>query len=114
MTRTSAGNGHYIIIITNVSSGTVLDSVNCGIFDGTLTDLWASLGNACQEWDVSAIGSHYTISNVGNGRARRARLRDGERHRRPPVGTARQHLPAVGPGVLTPLLVRRQIEVKVS
>ena len=62
---TSAGNGHFTI--TNVNSGTVLDSVNCGIFDGTLTDLWSSLGNQCQEWDVSAVGSHYTISNVANG-----------------------------------------------
>ena len=41
--------------------------MNCGIFDGTLTDLWSSLGNVCQEWDVTAVGSHYTISNVGNG-----------------------------------------------
>ncbi|MGH7733553.1 MAG: arabinofuranosidase catalytic domain-containing protein, partial [Gemmatimonadales bacterium] len=53
--------------ITNVNSGTVLDSVDCGIFDGTLTDLWSPLGNVCQEWDVTAVGSHYTISNVGNG-----------------------------------------------
>jgi hypothetical protein len=45
----------------------VLDSVNCGIFDGTRTDLWSPLGNVCQEWDVTAVGSHYTISNVGNG-----------------------------------------------
>jgi Ricin-type beta-trefoil lectin domain-like len=49
--------------ITNVNSGTVLDSVNCGIFDGTLTDLWSSLGNNCQP----PVGGHYTISNVGNG-----------------------------------------------
>jgi hypothetical protein len=26
-------------VITNVNSGTVLDSANCGIFDGTRTDL---------------------------------------------------------------------------
>jgi len=64
-TFTSAGSGHYTI--TNVASGKVLDSVDCGEFDGTLTDLWSSLGNVCQEWDVSAVGSHYTISNVGNG-----------------------------------------------
>jgi hypothetical protein len=32
-----------------MSSGTVLDSVNCGILVGTLTDLWSSLGNTCQE-----------------------------------------------------------------
>ena len=42
-------------------------SANCGIFDGTLTDLWSPLGNLCQEWEVSAVGSHYTISNVANG-----------------------------------------------
>jgi hypothetical protein len=53
--------------ITNVNSGTVLDSVNCGILDGTLTDLWNSLGNDCQQWDVTPVGGHYTISNVGNG-----------------------------------------------
>jgi non-reducing end alpha-L-arabinofuranosidase len=64
-TFTSAGNGHYTI--TNVSSGTVPDSVNCGIFGGTLTDLWSPLGNACEEWDVTPVGGHYTISNVGNG-----------------------------------------------
>jgi hypothetical protein len=52
---------------TNASSGTVLDSVNCGSFDGTLTDLWSPLGNNCQEWDVTQVGGHYTISNVANG-----------------------------------------------
>jgi hypothetical protein len=41
--------------------------VNCGSFDGTLTDLWSPLGNNCQEWDVTPVGSHYTISNVANG-----------------------------------------------
>jgi non-reducing end alpha-L-arabinofuranosidase len=29
--------------------------------------LWSSLGNNCQQWDVSAVGGRYTISNVGNG-----------------------------------------------
>jgi hypothetical protein len=58
-------SGHYII--TNANSGTVLDSVNCGSFDGTLTDLWSPLGNNCQEWDVTPVGGHYTISNVANG-----------------------------------------------
>ena len=33
-----SGNGNWTI--TNVNSGTVLDAVNCGIFDGTVTDLW--------------------------------------------------------------------------
>ena len=64
-TFSSAGNGHYII--TNVNSSKVLDSVNCGTSNGTLTDLWSSLGNICQEWDVTAVGGHYTISNVANG-----------------------------------------------
>ena len=41
--------------------------MNCGILDGTLTDLWTPLGNSCQEWDVTPAGGHYTISNVGNG-----------------------------------------------
>ena len=45
----------------------MLDSVNCGTSDGTLTDLWSALGNLCQEWDVTPAGSHYTISNVANG-----------------------------------------------
>ena len=53
--------------ITNVNSGQVLDSVNCGTADGTLTDLWSSLHNLCQEWNVTPAGSHYTISNVANG-----------------------------------------------
>ncbi|MGH1553746.1 RICIN domain-containing protein [Streptomyces sp. L7] len=35
---TSAGNGHYTI--TNVNSGTTLDSVNCGQSNGTALDLW--------------------------------------------------------------------------
>jgi Ricin-type beta-trefoil lectin domain-like len=39
-------------VITNVSSGTVLDSANCEIFDGTRTDLWSALGNVCQQWDI--------------------------------------------------------------
>ena len=61
----SAGSGHYVI--TNVNSGEVLDSVDCGEFDGTLTDLWSSLGNLCQEWDVTPAGSHYTVSGVNSG-----------------------------------------------
>ncbi len=51
-TFASAGNGHFVI--ANVNSGTVLDSVDCGIFDGTLTDLWTALGNACQQWDLAS------------------------------------------------------------
>jgi hypothetical protein len=43
------------------------NSVNCGTADGTLTDLWSSLHNLCQEWNVTPAGSHYTISNVANG-----------------------------------------------
>ena len=48
----------------------------CGTANGTGIVLWSasgttcqrsSLGNVCQEWDVTAVGSHYTISNVGNG-----------------------------------------------
>ena len=41
--------------------------MNCGSFDGTLTDLWSPLGNNCQEWDVTQVGGRYTISNVANG-----------------------------------------------
>ena len=41
--------------------------MNCGSTDGTLTDLWSSLSNLCQEWNVTDNGGEYTISNVGNG-----------------------------------------------
>jgi hypothetical protein len=61
----SAGNGHYTI--TNVGSGTVLDSVDCDTGDGAALDLYASLGNICQEWDLTPAGSHYTVSGVNSG-----------------------------------------------
>lgn len=61
----SVGSGYYTI--TNVNSGTALDSVNCGAGNGTLVDLWVSLGNYCQEWKVVQISSgHYVIVNRGN------------------------------------------------
>jgi hypothetical protein len=64
-TFSSAGSGHYTI--TNVGSGTVLDSVDCATGDGAALDLYASLGNICQEWDVTPAGSHYTFSGVNSG-----------------------------------------------
>lgn len=50
-----------------MNTGTTLDSVNCGSDNGTLVDLWASLNNLCQEWNVTPYGSSYSITNVGNG-----------------------------------------------
>lgn len=41
--------------------------MDCGTRDGTLTDLWSSLHNLCQEWNVTPAGGHDTISNVANG-----------------------------------------------
>jgi hypothetical protein len=47
---------------TNVNSGKVLDAVNCGLADGTSVDLWSSLGNLCQEWEVIPTGGgHYEL-----------------------------------------------------
>ncbi|MFF4209347.1 RICIN domain-containing protein [Streptomyces sp. NPDC001796] len=53
--------------LTNPNSGKVLDAVNCGTANGTAVQLWSSLGNTCQEWDVTPAGSHYTIANVNSG-----------------------------------------------
>jgi hypothetical protein len=53
---------------TNVNSGTVLDAINCGTANGSLIDLWASLGNTCQQWKFTAAGTgYYTITNVNSG-----------------------------------------------
>jgi hypothetical protein len=43
--------------------------VDCKASNGTGADLWSSLSNLCQEWNVTADGytGAYTISNVGNG-----------------------------------------------
>ena len=40
-------------VLTNVNSGTVLDDVDCGTANGTKIDLWAALGNTCQEWKIA-------------------------------------------------------------
>lgn len=54
--------------LTNVHSGTVLDAVNCGTANGTAIDLWASLGNTCQQWKFTNTGNnYYTITNVNSG-----------------------------------------------
>jgi hypothetical protein len=54
--------------ITNQHSGTVLDAVNCVKTNGTRIDLWASLGNTCQQWKFASAGSgYYTITNVNSG-----------------------------------------------
>jgi non-reducing end alpha-L-arabinofuranosidase len=53
--------------LTNVHSGTVLDAVNCGWSNGTPIDLWASLGNTCQQWKFASAGNGtYTITNVNS------------------------------------------------
>jgi len=54
--------------LTNQNSGKVLDAVNCGTANGTRIDLWASLGNTCQQWRFASAGSgYYTITNVNSG-----------------------------------------------
>ena len=54
--------------LTNQNSGTVLDAIDCETANGTRTDLWASLGNTCQQWKfASAGGGYYTITNVNSG-----------------------------------------------
>jgi non-reducing end alpha-L-arabinofuranosidase len=54
--------------LSNVNSGSVLDAVDCGTANGTSIDLWASLGNACQEWKFASVGNgNYTITNVNSG-----------------------------------------------
>jgi non-reducing end alpha-L-arabinofuranosidase len=54
--------------ITNVSSGKVLDAINCGTANGTLIDQWAALGNTCQRWTfASAANGAWTIKNVNSG-----------------------------------------------
>jgi len=54
--------------ITNLNSGKVLDAVNCGTANGTSIDLWASLGNTCQQWKFTGLGNGvYTIVNVNSG-----------------------------------------------
>jgi hypothetical protein len=41
--------------------------VDCDTGDGAALDLYAPLGNICQEWDVTPAGSHYTLSGVNSG-----------------------------------------------
>jgi hypothetical protein len=54
--------------LTNTNSGKVLDAVNCGTANGTSIDQWASLGNTCQQWKFTSLGSNrYTITNVNSG-----------------------------------------------
>ena len=54
--------------LTNQNSGTVLDAIDCETANGTRIDLWASLGNTCQQWKFASVGSgYYTITNVNSG-----------------------------------------------
>jgi Alpha-L-arabinofuranosidase B, catalytic/Ricin-type beta-trefoil lectin domain-like len=54
--------------LTNSNSGTVLDDVDCETANGTRIDLWASLGNTCQQWKFASAGSgYYTITSVNSG-----------------------------------------------
>jgi hypothetical protein len=61
----NAGSGHYTV--TNVSSGLVLDDLDCATGYGAALDTYSSLGNTCQEWDVTPNGPHYTISGFNSG-----------------------------------------------
>ncbi|SEK51889.1 arabinofuranosidase catalytic domain-containing protein [Streptacidiphilus jiangxiensis] len=54
--------------MTNTNSGLVLDSKNCGTSNGTAVQLWASLGNTCQQWTFTSVGPDvYTVKNVNSG-----------------------------------------------
>ena len=54
--------------LTDTNSGKVLDAVNCGTANGTSIDQWTSLGNTCQQWKFTSLGSNrYTITNVNSG-----------------------------------------------
>ena len=56
-------------LITNVNSGKVMDDVDCETANGTSVDLWASLGNTCQRWAFTSLGSgRYTITNENSGK----------------------------------------------
>jgi hypothetical protein len=55
--------------ITNLTSGKVLDAVNCGTANGTQVDQWQSLGNTCQQWRFNSVGANkWTITNVNAGK----------------------------------------------
>ncbi|WP_034278905.1 arabinofuranosidase catalytic domain-containing protein [Actinospica robiniae] len=54
--------------VTSVNAGTVMDDTNCVKTNGTAVDLWASLGNTCQEWVFTSVGANiYTVKNVNSG-----------------------------------------------
>jgi len=54
--------------VTSVNAGTVMDDTNCVKTNGTAVDLWASLGNTCQEWVFTSLGANiYTVKNVNSG-----------------------------------------------
>jgi hypothetical protein len=54
--------------MTNTHSGLVLDAKNCGTSNGTAVQLWASLGNTCQQWTFTSVGPNvYTVKNVNSG-----------------------------------------------
>jgi len=55
--------------ITSAHNGKVLDAVNCGTGNGTAVDMWAALGNTCQQWrfNASANGT-WNITNVNSGK----------------------------------------------
>jgi hypothetical protein len=54
--------------ITSVNAGKVLDDINCVTTNGTRVDLWASLGNTCQQWTFTAAANgDWVINNVNSG-----------------------------------------------
>jgi hypothetical protein len=55
--------------LTNLASGKVLDAINCGTANGTLLDVWQSLGNTCQQWKFANVGANkWTVTNVNAGK----------------------------------------------
>ena len=54
--------------VTSADAGTVMDDTDCETANGTAVDLWAALGNTCQEWVFTSLGNNvYTIKNVNSG-----------------------------------------------
>jgi hypothetical protein len=55
--------------LTNLTSGKVLDAVNCGTANGTAIDQWTALGNTCQQWRFNNVSANkWTITNVNAGK----------------------------------------------
>ncbi|MBR7829505.1 RICIN domain-containing protein [Actinospica sp. MGRD01-02] len=56
-------------VLTNVNNGKVMDDYDCSTSNGAEVDTWASLGNTCQRWAFTSLGSgRYTITNEYSGK----------------------------------------------